>query len=55
MSYTDKIYVAGHGGMVGSAIVKALQKAGYANIITAARKELDLTNQAAVVDFLIST
>jgi len=46
-----KIYVAGHRGMVGSAIVRELEKQGYHNIITRTHKELDLTNQAAVNDF----
>ena len=51
MNKTDKIYVAGHRGMVGSAIVRCLEKQGYTNIITRTHKELDLTNQAAVEDF----
>lgn len=48
------IYVAGHLGMVGSAIVRLLQAKGYRNIITRTRTELDLTNQAAVRDFFTS-
>src|SRR5574344_930791 len=51
MNKTDKIYVAGHRGMVGSAIVRCLEKQGYTNIITRTHKELDLTNQAAVEAF----
>ena len=51
MNKTDKIYVAGHRGMVGSAIVRCLEKQGYTNIITRTHKELDLTNQAAVEEF----
>ena len=47
----QKVYVAGHRGMVGSAIVRNLQEKGYANIVTRAHKELDLTNQAAVQSF----
>lgn len=47
-----KIYVAGHRGMVGSAIVRRLEVAGYSEIITRTHNELDLTNQAAVRDFL---
>jgi len=47
----QKIYVAGHRGMVGSAIVRNLQNKGYANIVTRTHAELDLTNQAAVRDF----
>jgi len=46
-----KIYVAGHRGMVGSAIVRALQKQGETNIVTRTRAELDLTNQADVKQF----
>ncbi len=46
-----KIYVAGHRGMVGSAIVRKLEKEGYTNIITRGSKELDLRNQQAVADF----
>ena len=51
MNFIDKIYVAGHRGMVGSAIVRALQKEGYNNIITRRSAELDLRNQKAVDDF----
>jgi len=47
----SKIYVAGHRGMVGSAIVRKLEKEGYKNIITKTSEELDLRNQAAVHDF----
>ena len=46
MEFNDKIYVAGHRGMVGSAIVRELERLGYTNIITRAHAELDLTNQA---------
>jgi len=46
-----KIYVAGHRGMVGSAITRKLQKEGYTNIITRTSAELDLRNQQAVTDF----
>ncbi len=51
MEKSAKIYVAGHRGMVGSAIVRKLQKEGFHNIITRTSKELDLTNQQAVTDF----
>lgn len=51
MELTSKIYVAGHRGMVGSAIVRNLQKKGYTNIITRTSSELDLKNQQAVIDF----
>jgi GDP-L-fucose synthase len=44
----QKIYVAGHGGMVGSAIVRNLQSQGYNNIITRTHAEMDLTDQASV-------
>jgi GDP-L-fucose synthase len=50
----QKIYVAGHHGMVGSAIVRMLKLAGYQNIIGRTRAQLDLTNQAAVRDFFES-
>ena len=51
MEKTDKIYVAGHRGLVGSAIVRSLKKQGYENIIGRSHKELDLTEQAAVRAF----
>jgi GDP-L-fucose synthase len=47
----DAIYIAGHRGMVGSAIVRRLQALGYTNLITATHAELDLTDQAAVRAF----
>lgn len=47
----QKIYVAGHRGMVGSAIVRNLQSQGYANIVTRTHAEMDLTDQAAVKAF----
>jgi len=46
-----KIYVAGHRGMVGSAIVRTLQQRGYTDIVTRTHRELDLTEQAAVREF----
>ena len=51
MEKNSKIYVAGHRGMVGSAIVRELQRQGYTNIITRSHKELDLTDQQAVNSF----
>ncbi len=51
MEKDAKIYVAGHRGMVGSAIVRALEKQGYHNIITCTHKELDLCRQDAVEEF----
>ncbi len=47
----DKIYVAGHRGMVGSAIVRKLDKEGYTNLLIRTSEELDLRNQKAVADF----
>lgn len=51
MEKNAKIYVAGHRGLVGSSIVRLLQREGYANIVTATRQEVNLLNQQAVVDF----
>ncbi|KAA9353503.1 GDP-L-fucose synthase [Larkinella humicola] len=51
MRKQDKIYVAGHRGMVGSALVRSLQAKGYQQVITRTSSELDLRNQAAVADF----
>ena len=51
MEKNDKIYVAGHRGMVGSAIVRELKNQGYFNIITRTHKELDLTRQDEVEKF----
>jgi GDP-L-fucose synthase len=51
MKHGDKIFVAGHRGMVGSAICRKLQQKGYSQIITRTSKELDLTDQKAVNDF----
>lgn len=50
----DKIYVAGHRGMVGSAIVRELQRQGYHNIVTRTHAELDLTDQRAVDAFFVT-
>ena len=52
MDKVAKIYVAGHRGMVGSALVRRLVQAGYTNILTRSRAELDLLSQAATEDFL---
>lgn len=54
MNKTDKIYIAGHRGMVGSAVIRRLKKDGFTNIITRTSKELDLRNQQAVADFFAS-
>jgi len=51
MNKDDKIYIAGHNGLVGSAIMRKLQSCGYDNIITRTHKELDLMDQAAVERF----
>ena len=55
MKKDSKIYVAGHRGLVGSAIVKELQRQGYANLVLKTHQELDLTNQNAVAEFFTST
>ena len=51
MNKQDKIFVAGHRGMVGSAIVRKLQREGFENIVTKTSSELDLMNQSAVMTF----
>ena len=51
MKKNSKIYIAGHQGLVGSAILKNLQSKGYTNFINRTRKELDVTNQIAVAQF----
>lgn len=51
MESGSKIYVAGHNGMVGGAIVRRLREEGYSNLITRSSKELDLRDQQAVNDF----
>jgi GDP-L-fucose synthase len=51
LDLNQKIYVAGHRGMVGAAIVRELTKKGYQNIVTRTHAELDLTNQMAVQSF----
>lgn len=51
MEHSSKIYVAGHRGLVGSAIVRNLQAGGYANLLTRTHDELDLTSQHAVEAF----
>ncbi len=51
MDKNSVIYVAGHRGMVGAAVVRALKAAGYSNIVTATHSELDLTDRRAVADF----
>jgi GDP-L-fucose synthase len=51
MQHDSKIYVAGHRGLVGSALMRQLQANGYHNLVTRTHAELDLTDQAAVRDF----
>ncbi len=51
MHHSDKIYIAGHSGLVGSSIIRNLTTKGFNNLITKSHKELDLTNQDAVNDF----
>jgi GDP-L-fucose synthase len=53
MEKKAKIYIAGHNGMVGSAICRALQKQGYSNLILKSSKELDLRDQQSVNDFFL--
>src|SRR5437763_5951644 len=50
MKPTDKIYVAGHSGLVGSAVVRLLQTRGFGNLITRSRSEVDLRDERAVRD-----
>lgn len=54
MNKDSKIFVAGHRGLVGSAILRTLQERGYTNIVTRTRSELDLLNQLDVEDFFKS-
>ena len=51
MNLNDKIYIAGHKGLVGSAIIRQLKKRGFTNLLVRTHKELDLTNQSKVQDF----
>jgi GDP-L-fucose synthase len=53
MDKYSKIYVAGHNGLVGSAIVKKLKEEGYTNLVIRSKSELDLRNQAAVKNFFL--
>ncbi len=54
MTPSSKVYVAGHRGLVGSAIVRGLQRNGYVNIVTRTHAELDLTDRAAVQAFFLA-
>ena len=51
MKYGDKIYIAGHKGMVGSALIRLLTKQGYDNILTVERGDIDLRCQQKVTEF----
>jgi GDP-L-fucose synthase len=51
MDLNDKIYIAGHRGLVGSAIIRKLEERGFANLLMRTHKELDLTSQAQVQNF----
>ena len=51
---SDKIFVAGHRGLVGSAIVRSLERQGYTNIVKRTHKELDLMNQARLSSYFFS-
>ena len=50
---SDEIFVAGHRGMAGSAICRALHRAGYSNLLTASRSELNLEDESAVRDWFV--
>lgn len=54
MDFNSKIYIAGHNGLVGSAILKNLKNRGYNNFILRSHAELDLTDQSAVVQFFLA-
>lgn len=54
MNKTDKIYVAGHRGLVGSAVVRGLETRGYKNLLVKTRAELDLKNQSAALNFFMN-
>ncbi|HVK54422.1 MAG TPA: GDP-L-fucose synthase [Burkholderiales bacterium] len=53
INHDSRIYVAGHRGMAGSALVRRLERGGYRNLITCGREQLDLLNQAAVRRFMM--
>ena len=55
MDFSEKIYVAGHNGMVGSAIVRCLRNHGFSQLLLRPRGELDLRNQKAVKDYFVET
>ena len=51
MNLNDKIYIAGHLGLVGSAIIRHLESRGFINLLTRSHNELDLTDQVQVENF----
>ena len=53
MNLSAKIYVAGHRGLVGSALLRQLSAQGYTNVVTRTHAELDLTHQQSVIDFFV--
>lgn len=53
MNLTDKIYISGHSGMVGSALIRLLASKGFKNLITKTHNELDLINQRSVEEFFL--
>jgi GDP-L-fucose synthase len=53
MDKSDKVFVAGHRGMVGCALIRRLQAKAFSNVVTRDRSQLDLTNEAAVAQFLM--
>ena len=52
MTKNDKIFIAGHKGLVGSAVLRKLKKLNYSNIITVEKKKLNLLDQKKVFNFL---
>jgi len=54
MNIRDKVYIAGHTGLVGSAIVRQLKSRGFSNLLVRTHDELDLINQAEVNNFFFS-
>ena len=54
MTKQEKIYIAGHRGLAGSAIVRSLQKNGHTNLVTRTHAELDLIDARAVAEFFAS-
>lgn len=54
MNTSSKVFVAGHNGLVGSALVRTLESRGYGNLVTRSRSELDLTDKSSVEEFFAS-